>query len=322
MGLCGDMVVTNRPAFIFPGQGSQYVGMAKSFYDGYQVARDVFDEADSVLGFGLSDLAFNGPGDELDRTEITQPALLAASVAALRVLEESLELTPACMAGHSLGEYTALVAAGAMSFRDAVRVVHQRGVFMQEGCADGAMCAVLGLDAGSVFGICSEATQDGSIVVPANINSPAQVVVSGHAAAVKRAAALARERGAKRVVELKVSAPSHSPLMAGAAAKLAHVLERVELKGLDVPVYSNVEAEPIGDVSRVRDLLARQLTSPVLWVDTIKRMKRDGVGFVVEIGPGKVLSGLVKRIDETIDTFNLDSAADIDGLVKALEGAR
>jgi [acyl-carrier-protein] S-malonyltransferase len=324
MGLYGDMVVTNRPAFIFPGQGSQYVGMSKSFYDGYRVARDVFDEADEVLGFGLSVLAFNGPGDELDRTENTQPALLAASVAALRVLEESLELTPVCMAGHSLGEYTALVAAGAMSFRDAVRLVHLRGKFMQDGveAGEGGMCAVLGLDAESVFGICSEATRDGSIVVPANINSPAQVVVSGHAAAVKRAAALSRERGAKRVVELKVSAPSHSPLMAGAAARLNHILERVELKDLNVPVYSNVEAEPIGDVSRVRDLLTRQLTSPVLWVDTIKSMKRDGVGAVVEIGPGKVLSSLVKRIDKTIDTFNLDSAADIDDLVKALEGVR
>ena len=191
-----------------------------------------------------------------------------------------MDLKPAAFAGHSLGEYTALVAAGVLSFADAVRLVHMRGTFMQEAVADGvgAMCAVLGLDTASVDAICTEATTDGSVVVPANINSPAQVVVSGHAEAVKRAAELARESGARKVIELKVSAPSHSPLMAEAAERLAEELGKVELKPFALPVYSNVAAAPIGEPGKVADLLKRQLVSPVRWVDTILGMKNDGVG--------------------------------------------
>jgi [acyl-carrier-protein] S-malonyltransferase len=309
-------------AFIFPGQGSQYVGMSKSFYDAFKSARDLFDEADAALGMALGEVIFNGPAEELDRTAITQPALLTASIAAYRVLGERMDLKPACMAGHSLGEYTALVAAGVLGFADAVRLVHLRGKFMQESVGDGvgAMCAVLGLDADLVGAICSEATKEGSVVVPANINSPAQVVVSGHAQAVKRAATLAKERGARKVIELKVSAPSHSPLMAGAADRLAEELDKIELKPFSLPVYSNVEAAPIGDVTEVPALLRRQLVSPVLWADTILRMKGYGIGVIVEVGPGRVLSGLVKRIDKSIKTFNLDNAGELDALATSLEG--
>ncbi len=310
-------------AVIFPGQGSQYVGMSKSFYDGFESARSIFDEADSALGIDLAKTIFGGPAEELNKTAITQPALLTASIAAYRVLGESGVLNPASFAGHSLGEYTALVAAGVLGFADAVRLVHLRGRFMQEGVADGvgAMAAVIGLNGAIVGEICSEATEDGSVVVPANINSPAQVVISGHAEAVKRAAALASERGARKVIELKVSAPSHSPLMAGAADRLAEELASVELKPFNAAVYSNVEAAPIPDVSSVADLLKRQLVSPVRWVDTINNMKLDGVGAMLEVGPGRVLTGLVRRIDKSIKTFNLDNAGELDALIASLEGA-
>ncbi len=309
-------------AVIFPGQGSQYVGMSKSFYDGFDNARALFDEADSALGIDLTKIIFDGPAEELNRTAITQPALLVASIAAYRVLSERMELSPVSLAGHSLGEYTALVAAGVLGFADALRLVHLRGKFMQEGVADGvgAMAAVIGLDAALVAELCTEATTDASVVVPANINSPAQVVISGHAEAVKRASALAKERGARKVIELKVSAPSHSPLMAGAAERLAEELASIELKPFKLPVYSNVEAAAIAEVTKVADLLKRQLVSPVRWVDTINNMKLDGAGAVVEVGPGRVLSGLVKRIDKSIKTLNLDNAAELDGLAEALKG--
>ena len=309
-------------AVIFPGQGSQYVGMSKSFYDANERARSLFEEADAALGIGLTKTIFDGPAEELNKTAITQPALLTASIAAYEVLGESGALNPAAFAGHSLGEYTALVAAGVLGFADAVRLVHLRGSFMQEGVADGvgAMSAVLGLDTDTVVAICTEATEEGSVVVPANINSPAQVVISGHAGAVKRAAELAREKGARKVIELKVSAPSHSPLMASAAERLAAELASVELRPFKLPVYSNVEAAPIADASAAADLLKLQLVSPVRWVDTINNMKLDGIRAVVEVGPGRVLTGLVRRIDKSIKTFNLDNAGELDALSASLEG--
>jgi [acyl-carrier-protein] S-malonyltransferase len=297
--------------------------MSKSFYDSDKGARSLFDEADAALSMNLAEVIFNGPAEELDKTAITQPALLVASIAAYRVLGGRMRLNPASLAGHSLGEYTALVAAGVLDFADAVRLVHLRGKFMQEGVGAGvgAMCAVLGLDAEAVGAICAEASTDGSVVVPANINSPAQVVVSGHAEAVKRAAELCKDRGARRVIELKVSAPSHSPLMAGAAERLAEELDKMDFKPFDLPVYSNVEGAPIGGAAEVAALLARQLVSPVLWVDTILRMKIDGVGVMLEVGPGRVLSGLVRRIDKSIKTFNLDNVGELDVLEEALKGA-
>ncbi len=306
-------------AFVFPGQGSQYVGMGKSFYDHFDVARTTYEEADDSLGYDLARLSFEGPQAELDRTENTQPALLAASVAAMRALRERTDAAPACLAGHSLGEYTALVVAGALDFKEALRLVRLRGRFMQESVPDGTgrMCAILGLGVEDVFEVCKSASLEGDVVVPANINSPEQIVISGHSGAVERAASIAKERGAKRVIPLQVSVPSHSPLMAGAAERLGAELERLEFRSLAVPVLTNVEASA-ADPTKLKELLVRQLTSPVRWVDIISRMKADGVSEIFEIGPGKVLSGLVKRIDKDMHPLNLSETGDMEKVLGAL----
>lgn len=311
----------SRYAFVFPGQGSQHVGMCKGLHDQSEAARKTFEEANESLGFDLRKLAHEGPQEELDKTEITQPALLTASIAALRALREKFDAAPVSLAGHSLGEYTALVAAGALDFRDAVRLVHLRGRFMQESVPQGVgkMCAILGLDIESVKTVCESATIDAAVVVPANINSPEQVVISGHAAAVDIAANYAKERGAKRVVPLQVSAPSHSPLMEKAAERLAAELKKIEIKRPSVTVLTNVEAAPITEGSDIRELLKLQLTSPVRWVDIIRRMKKDGVDTIVEIGPNKVLTGLIKRIEKEINGVNLNEPADIEKVAAALK---
>lgn len=307
-------------AFVFPGQGSQYVGMGKSFFDGFETAKRTFEEANEAVGYDLAGVCFNGPSEEIDKTQNTQPALLAASIAALRVLDEKTGVKPSYLAGHSLGEFTALVAAGAIDFREAVRLVHMRGHFMQEAVPQGVgkMCAILGLDLDTVRLICESASIDTAQVVAANINSPEQIVISGHAAAVDIAGSMAKDRGAKRVIPLQVSAPSHSPLMEKAAARLEEELKKIEIKGLQVPVISNVEAVPVNDASRVRDLLKMQLTSPVRWVDIVRRIKAEGVDTVVEVGPGKVLAGLVKRIEKELNTLNLNEAADLEKVAGAL----
>ena len=303
-------------AFIFPGQGSQFVGMARALTESHREARSTFDEADEAYGGGLVDIIFDGPAAELNRTEVTQPAVLAAGVAALRVLRAEFDLTPVLVAGHSLGEYTALVAAGAIGFSDAVRLVRMRGRFMQESVPEGvgAMAAVIGLDDGALAGICEEVSKEGDLVVCANFNSPGQVVLSGHATAVKRAGEAAKEKGARRVLDLPVSVPSHSPLMAEAAEKLAAELEKIEIKALSVPLVSNVEAEAVSDPGKVKELLKRQLTSPVRWVETVRSFKAASVEGAIEIGPGKVLSGLVRRIDKEISTMNFGEPDDIDAI--------
>jgi len=309
-------------ALIFPGQGSQYVGMGKSFFEGFASARETFEEASAALGCNIKKLVFEGPGEDLDMTENTQPALLTVSIAALRVLGERLDFTPEFYAGHSLGEYTALVAAGAVKFSDAVRLVRLRGRFMQEAvpASSGKMCAILGLDIKKVTEVCERSTGADGVVVPANINSPVQVVISGERAAVDRAAELAGVEGARRVVPLSVSAPSHSPLMAGAAGRLAEALEKTAFKDALVPVITNADAVPVQDAASIKKLLTKQLTSPVLWVDVVRKMKAGGVGTIVEIGPGKVLTGLVRRIDRDISTANLDTASDLDGAVELVSG--
>lgn len=311
-----------RLAIVFPGQGSQFVGMGKSLCEAYPVAARTFDEANDVLGFDLRSIAFEGPAQTLDRTEFTQPALLTASIAALRVYNERSKSVAGFYAGHSLGEYTALVAAGALMFKDAVRIVHLRGKFMQEAVPAGVgkMCAIIGLDIADVIVVCDAASTPDAVVVPANINSPGQIVISGHAAAVDRAAELAKEKGAKRALPLQVSAPSHSPLMSPAADRLGVELAKIGWLALSVPVLSNVEAEPMKAASDISRLLVRQLTSPVRWVDIIKRMKADGVGRIMEAGPGKVLTGLIKRIEPDIVTTNLGEAADVDKAVEAMGG--
>ncbi|MDP2689678.1 MAG: ACP S-malonyltransferase [Deltaproteobacteria bacterium] len=309
-----------KTAFVFPGQGSQYVGMGRSFFDGYAVARATFEEAGDAIGIDMAKLCFEGPSEALDRTENTQPALLTASMAAFRALNEEVDITPSFMAGHSLGEYTALVAAGSLDFRDAVKLVKLRGRFMQESvpAGTGKMCAILGLDIEAVEVICDSASIDAAVVVPANINSPAQIVISGHAVAVDIAAGLAKERGAKRVVELQVSAPSHSPLMIKAAERLASELAGTAFATPKVPVLTNVEAQAAGHDESIREILIRQLTSPVQWVGIIQKMRKEGVECIIEIGPNKVLSGLNKRIEKDIESVSLDTAPDIGKVIEAV----
>lgn len=302
-------------SFVFPGQGSQHAGMGKDLVDNFPVARRVFEEANDSLGFDLASLCYNGPDEELQLTTNTQPAILTVSVAALRVIEQETGLVPAYVAGHSLGEYSALVAAGALGFDDAVRTVRQRGAFMQEAVpvGIGAMAAIIGLDAGILGELCLEAAR-GDVVSPANFNSPGQVVIAGHASAVARAIELAKAKGAKRALPLPVSAPFHCSLMASAGERLMEVLEGIAVNPPSVPVVTNVEAAPNSDAARIKDLLVAQVSAPVRWEESVQKMVDLGVDRFIEIGPGKVLAGLVKRIAKGAAA---QSVADVAGL-KAL----
>jgi [acyl-carrier-protein] S-malonyltransferase len=301
-------------ALLFPGQGSQEVGMGRDVFEASPAARAVYETADAVLGLPLSKLCFEGPEEELRRTEIQQPALLATSIALLRALEEQAPLAPAYLLGHSLGEYSALVAGGALALEDAVALVHARGRFMQEAvpAGRGAMAAVLGLGAEAVAEACrAAAAETGGVVSPANLNAPEQIVIAGEAEAVARATALARAAGAKRCVALPVSAPFHCALMRPAAEKLAAELARVRFRAPAVPVLSNVEAEPNRDASRIPALLERQVTAPVRFVECVRRLVGLGVRRVIEVGPGSVLTGLVARIDRGVERANAATLAQL-----------
>ena len=304
-------------AFVFPGQGSQYVGMGKDLAENFNGAKLIFEEANDALGFDIKSLCFSGSESDLRLTANTQPAILTTSIAALRVLQEETDISPSFVAGHSLGEYSALVCCGALSFADAVRTVRQRGTFMQEAVpvGVGAMAAVMGIDVEDLLTLCQEAAQ-GEIVVPANFNSPAQIVIAGHKTAVERAIVLAKDRGAKRALLLPVSAPFHSPLMAPAAQRLKGELESVTLSPLICPLVSNVEAVPYQDESSVKALLVEQVCAPVRWSESIQSMKDSGVTRYVEIGPGRVLSGLNKRLDRAAVHKNI---GDMDSLKKLQE---
>lgn len=296
-------------AFVFPGQGSQSVGMGRALAEAFPEARVTFDEADAALGWRLSDLIFDGPVERLTLTENTQPAILTMSVAAWRVLDAR-GFRPDVVAGHSLGEYSAHVAAGTLAFADAVRLVHHRGQYMQEAVpvGHGAMAAVLGLDEDGVRAACDEAAQ-GEVVSPANLNAPGQIVIAGAAAAVARAGELAKARGAKRVIPLQVSAPFHCALMAPAEARLAPELRSVLAHDPRVPVVANVDAEPKRDAASAIAALIRQVSSPVRWDATVRRLASDGVTAYVEVGPGTVLSGLIKKAARDAAVLNLDQPA-------------
>jgi [acyl-carrier-protein] S-malonyltransferase len=286
-------------AFLFPGQGSQFVGMGKDLAFHYPVARQTFEEADDALGYRLSELCFEGPEEKLKLTEITQPAILTASVAALRVLEVK-GLKPDFVAGHSLGEYSAHVAAGTVSFADAVRTVRQRGKYMQEAVpvGVGGMAAILGMAMEKVIEITAEAAQ-GEVCQAANINSPEQIVISGNVAAVERAVRLASERGAKKAVSLPVSAPFHCALMQPAQDRLAADLMQVQFANPKYPVVCNVDAAVVETGEQARDALIRQVTGTVRWVESVRRLIEMGAELFVEVGPGKVLWGLMRQIDRS-----------------------
>jgi [acyl-carrier-protein] S-malonyltransferase len=293
-------------AFIFPGQGSQYVGMGKEFYDHFRVAKEVFEEADDTLRFSISSLCFQGPEEELRMTENTQPAILTTSIATLKVLQTEKGINPQFTAGHSLGEYSALVASGALTFAEAVQTVRLRGKFMQEAVpvGEGAMAAILGMEREEVERLCDEAAA-GEVLSPANFNCPGQIVIAGHSKAVQRAIERVKQDG-KRAVLLPVSAPFHSPLMKPAGERLEKALEEITVKDLNVPVVTNVEAEINTSKDRVKPLLVAQVSSPVRWEESMRKMIKEGIEKVLEIGPGKVLSGLMKRIDPNIETGNLE----------------
>jgi len=293
-------------AFVFPGQGSQYVGMGKELFENFSVAKRIFEEADDTLHFSISSLCFNGPEDTLKLTENTQPAILTTSVGALRVLEAEKGIVPQYVAGHSLGEYSALVASGAITFSDAVKTVRLRGRFMQEAVpvGEGAMAAILGMEREEIESLCEEISS-GEILSPANFNCPGQIVIAGHSTAVGRAIDRVKQEG-KKAVLLPVSAPFHSPLMKPAGERLEKALEEVSVGDLKVGVVTNVEAEVNASKDRVKTLLVAQVSSPVRWEESMKKMIEKGVEQVLEIGPGKVLSGLMKRIDNRIETRNLE----------------
>lgn len=303
-------------AAVFPGQGSQSVGMFADFMDNEIVAK-TYEEANAALGYDLKDITLNGPEAELNKTEVTQPAILTASVAAYRVLE-SKGFKPAAVAGHSLGEYSALVAAGVISFADAVKLVRLRGKAMQEAvpAGVGAMAAVLGLEDQVIVDVCNEVSTDNDKVWAANFNTPGQVVISGNKGAVDRALEQFTAKGAKRVVPLAVSAPSHCPLMQKAADALKAELSKIQVNDASIPVYVNVLAKPLTKKEEIIDALVKQLTMPVRWVETVNQLKADGVEALVEVGPNKVLCGLNRRIDKTLGSANICNE---ETLAKALE---
>jgi [acyl-carrier-protein] S-malonyltransferase len=304
-------------AYIFPGQGSQYAGMGKDLAEKFPAARQVFEEADAALGFSLSELCFNGPAEQLQLTENTQPAILTTSVATLRAMESEGFPKPDFVAGHSLGEYSALVAAGSLSLSDAVRIVRARGRYMQEAVpvGTGAMAAILGADLETIAAACAEASQ-GEVCSPANVNSPNQVVIAGDAAAIDRAIELLKTRGAKRAVKLNVSAPFHCALMKPAQDRLAADLNEISLNDLATPLVTNVDAKAINAGAEARESLVRQVSQPVRWLESVEFLANQGVQSFIEVGPGKVLSGLLRQINRDLRAVNVENEAGLQAAVR------
>ena len=306
---------------IFPGQGSQSVGMGNAFYNASPVAKQIFHAANEALNFDLAKLCFEGTEDDLKLTTNTQPAIVTTSIADLRMLQEQITLDVAFVAGHSLGEYSALVCAGALEFADAVRIVRKRGQFMQEAVpvGVGTMAAIIGLDQADVEAFCAQANADGNIVTLANINSPGQYVISGHVKAVEAVIASAKEKGAKRAIPLAVSAPFHCALMQPAADNLAPVMEAVTFSDLAIPLVNNAEVSVITSGTEARQSLVRQMYSAVRWEQSIRVMLEQGVDTFIEVGPGKVLAGLMRRIERKATCHNVSDLATLEKTVQALQ---
>jgi [acyl-carrier-protein] S-malonyltransferase len=307
----------HNTAFVFPGQGSQYAGMGRDVADAYPAARRVFDDIDAALGYSISNLCFNGPDDELKLTENTQPAILAVSAAIHAVLEERGATRRDLVAGHSLGEYSAIVSVGGLTPAEAASIVHQRGRFMQEAVpvGTGGMAALIGPTVEEVQAIC-DAAAEGEVVSVANINAPGQIVIAGTKAAIERAIAVAKSRGVRRALPLPVSAPFHCALMKPAEERLEPVLHDAAFKDLWLSLISNVDASPIGTAHAVRNALVRQVASPVRWVESVQHMISMGVRRFVEIGPGSVLTGLIKRIDSTVELINVSDVPSLEAFVE------
>jgi [acyl-carrier-protein] S-malonyltransferase len=303
-----------KKAFIFPGQASQYTGMGRDLYEKFAASRRIFEEADNALGFSISGICFNGPDERLKMTEITQPAILTVSVAAFAALQQEGAADFDFCAGHSLGEYSALVAAGCLAFNDAVLAVHKRGKFMQDAVplGKGAMAAVIGMDSSKIIEICLQISKSSGVVSPANFNSPEQTVIAGLKESVEEASILLAEAGAKKVVPLPVSAPFHTELMMPAQEKLAVELEKIDFKDFITPLVTNVDAKLIKFGTEAKDSLIRQVSSPVRWVESVEKLIENGVDSIAEIGPGKVLTGLIKRIDKSIGLINIEDSISLD----------
>lgn len=308
-------------AFIFPGQGSQTVGMGQSLAQENEMIGQIFKQADERLQFSLSDIIFNGPAEELTLTANTQPAILTTSVAVLEAMKEY-DIKADYVAGHSLGEYSALVAAGAMSFEDAVYAVRKRGSFMEEAVptGQGAMAAILGMERAELETVTNEVSASGDSVQLANLNSPGQIVISGTAEGVRKASELAKEKGAKRAIALQVSGPFHSSLMKPAAEKLGEVLEEISIQDATIPVIANVTADAVTNASDIKEKLIEQVYSPVLWEDTVRRLLDLGVDTFIEVGPGNVLSGLVKKVQRRATVFAISDRESLINAVEKLKG--
>lgn len=309
-------------AFVFPGQGSQYVGMGQEFYNEFAEAREIFNHADQKLGISLSSICFKGPEEELKLTINTQPAILTTSIALLRVIEKT-GITPDYLAGHSLGEYSALVAAGSLAFEDAVWLVRQRGAYMQEAVppGEGTMAALLGIEPEKTEELCREASQAG-VVEPANYNSPGQIVIAGATPAIEKAIELAKKYGAKRAMPLSVSGPFHSSLLKPASLQLAKAIQFISVAEAKAPVIANINAETEVSAEQIRQNLIDQVSGAVRWQQSIEKMISLGVAIFVEIGPGKVLSGLIKKIDKNVEMYNIEDVASYHETIKVLKGVK